>query len=402
MHTYRYKAKNQAGQTVVGLVEAVDHKQAVSVLREQKLVVVKIGSSDALGFGDFIEGLSSHVGGAAVTNLTRQLATMIAAGLTLVEALGILESQTKGYLATVLGGVKRSVEGGQSFSMALGAYPKIFDTVYVSLIRAGEKAGVLDKVLLRLADTYEKQREFRGKVTGALIYPAIIMVAMVAAAVIVVVYVIPQLGDLYASFGDAQLPIQTRMLLKISAFTRTYWYVVMAMALVLGVGGKLLLQNPDMRRRFERLRLAIPIVGPLYEQVQMTEIARTMSLLVASGVPIVEALGMITSGTKSLLYQEGIASATRLVEKGATLSQAFAQQDVFPNMMPQMLSVGEETGKVDEIMARVATYYESESEQKVKGLTSAIEPLIMIILAVGVAFLVFAIIMPIYNLTSTL
>lgn len=402
MRTFRYKAKNQAGQTVTGLVEAVDTKQAVGVLREQNLVVVKIGSSDALGFGDFLEGFSSHVGMAAVTNMTRQLATMIAAGLTLVEALGILESQSKGYLAKVIGSVKRNIEGGQSFSMALSAFPKVFDTVYVSLIQAGEKAGVLDKVLLRLADTYEKQREFRGKVTGALIYPAIIMLAMVGAAVVVIVYVIPQLGDLYSSFGEAQLPIQTRMLLQLSSFTRTYWYIVLALIAILGFGTKMLLSNPDMRRRFERLRLSLPIVGLLYEQVQMTEIARTMSLLVASGVPIVEALELITNGTKSLLYQEGISSAKRLVEKGATLSQAFAQQEVFPNIMPQMLSVGEETGKVDEIMARVAKYYESESEQRVKGLTAAIEPLIMIILAVGVAFLVFAIIMPIYNLTSSL
>ncbi len=402
MHTFRYKAKNSAGQTVTGLVEAADTKQAVGVLREQNLVVTKIGATDALGAGELLDGLSSRVGGSAMTNFTRQLATMIAAGLTLVEALGILESQTKGYLAKVIGSVKRNVEGGQSFSMSLASFPKVFDTVYISLIRAGEKAGVLDTVLLRLAETYEKQREFRGKVTGALIYPAIVLVAMVGAAIIVVVYVIPQLGDLYSSFGDAQLPLQTRMLLAISEFTRQYWYIALGMLAAGVFGVKMAMKNADMKRRWERLRLSLPVIGSLYEQIQMTEIARTMSLLVASGVPIVEALDLISTATKSLLYQEGIISAKRLVEKGSTLSQAFAQQEVFPNIMAQMLSVGEETGKVDEIMGRVATFYESESEQRVKGLTSAIEPLIMIILAVGVAFLVFAIIMPIYELTSSL
>ena len=341
------------------------------------------------------------MGVGTLANFTRQLATMVQTGLTLVEALAILESQYSGYMAKVVSSLKRIIEGGSTFAQALGAYPKIFDNVFVSLVTAGEKAGILDKVLNRLAETLEKRKEFQAKVISALIYPIMIMIAMVGAAVVVLVYVIPQLMDLYSQY-ESQLPWMTLMLMQLSNFTRNYWYIEGVIIAMLIVGSKIALKTPDIRRRWERLQLSLPIVGTLIEGIQITELTRTLSLLSAAGVPIVQALELVAEGQSLLVYEDGVRSAIRLVEKGTSLSDAFAQQDVFPSIVAQMLSVGEETGKVDEIMGRVSAYFESESDHKVKGLTSAFEPIILMVLACGVAFLVFAIIMPIYNLTTNL
>jgi type IV pilus assembly protein PilC len=387
--------------TVVGMVEAADMKQAVSLLRERKLLVISIIPADAFALDSVWRSVVNRVGLSQLTNFTRQLSTMISAGLNLVEALSILENQTEGYLGKVIGEVRRGVESGQSLAKAMEGQGDVFSRVYISLITAGEKAGVLDKVLLRLSEDLERQREFRSKIKGALLYPAIIFVGMLVVMGVMVLFVIPQLGELYQEF-DTELPFVTQVLIGLSNFASQFWWLWIVLGLGGFIGFRSIMKYPETRRQVETFWFSVPVFGYLNEQILVADIARTLAMLGSAGVPIVEALDLVASGLSNTSYREGVDRSARLVEKGFSLAQAFGHQEVFPPVLPQMLSVGEETGRVDEILQRVSLYFQSESEQKVKGLTTAIEPLILIILGVGVGFLVFAVVMPIYNLTSTI
>ncbi len=399
MKKFKYKARTQEGRLVSGLVEAVDEKQAVAVLREKKLVVVQIGPVG--GFASDLNEIIQRVGTKELADFTRQLATMINAGLNLVDALIVLENQYSGKMKQVVGELRRGVESGQSLSKSLEDQGKVFDDVYISLVKAGESGGLLDKVLSRLAENLEKQRDFKSKVRGALIYPAVILIGMVVVMLIMVLYVIPQLADLYKDF-EADLPIMTTMLIGFSDFMGKFWWLLAIGAVGVFFGARMVWNSPATKPKVEALLLSLPVFGSLWEQIMITNFALTLAMLTEAGVPIVEGLNLSSKVTSSEMYQKAIRESGKLVEKGFPLAQAFSQQEVFPPILLQMLSVGEETGQVGGLLERVSTYFQSESEQKIKNLTSLIEPMILILLAVGVGFLVFAVVMPIYNLTTTL
>jgi len=334
-----------------------------------------------------------------VVHFTRQLATMIKAGLPLTTALSILKYQSTLAMTKVVEEVLREVEGGGSFSKALAKFSRVFDQVYLSLIQSGEAAGVLDKVLLRLADNLEKQSEFRAKTKNALIYPAIISIAMVIVAIVMSVFVIPKLTSLYTEFG-AQLPLMTRILIGISNFMIKSWYLMLGFGLAGGYALHRWKKTVSGRMAWDKFSLKVPIFGPLKTKIILTEITRTLALLIESGVSIIEALEIVAGTADNVLFSGSIKYAAKEVEKGVPLAVAIGQFEHFPPIVSQMLAVGEETGKIDEVMFNLSGYFETEAEQAVKGLTTAIEPLMMIVLGVGVAFLVIAIILPIYNLTS--
>lgn len=398
MKRFKYTAKSLDGQSVSGVVEAAEEKQAVNLLRERNLIVTKISSASNL---DLFSSIVNHVGVSALANFTRQLSTMISAGLNLVEALTILENQTDGYLGKVIDEIRRDVESGRSLAESMGKHEKVFDSVYIALIKAGEKAGVLDQVLIRLADNLEKKREFQSKVRNAMIYPVIIVIGLVVVMIVMLVYVIPQLGDLYKEF-EADLPFITTSLIAVSNLVATYWYVFAIIGVFSTVGVRMALKQPQIKKQWEAFVFQMPVFGLLNEQVLLTEVSRTMSVLNKAGVPIVETVELVAEGTKNLLYKDGLFAIAKAVQKGVPISQAFARQEVFPPIMSQMMSVGEETGKIDEVMMRISTYFESESDQKIKGLSSALEPFILIFLGVIIAFMVFAIVIPIYNLANVI
>ncbi|MDZ4229410.1 MAG: type II secretion system F family protein, partial [Patescibacteria group bacterium] len=295
--------------------------------------------------------------------------------------------------------VLREVEGGGSFSKALSKYNNVFDQVYLSLVQSGEAAGVLDKVLLRLADNLEKQAEFRAKTKNALVYPAIITVAMIIVAIVMTVFVIPKLTTLYEEF-DAELPAMTRILIGISNFMVKSWYLWLGLGTVGGYALSQWRRQPTGKMFFDKFSLKVPVFGQLKTKIILTEITRTLALLIESGVSIIEALEITARTADNILFTGSIQRAAKEVEKGIPLAVAIGQYEHFPPIVGQMLTVGEETGKVDEVMFNLSGYFETEAEQAVKGLTTAIEPIMMILLGVGVGFLVIAIILPIYNLTS--
>ncbi len=399
MERFVYKAKTKEGQVREGKVEARDMTSAVGVLRERGMVVVSIHPLSEMSGIMQAFSLFQRVSFDDLVTFTRQFATMVGSGLSLTEGLNILELQSKPAMAKVVGEILRDIQGGATIGDALDKHREVFSGVYVSLIRAGEASGALDEVLARLANTMEKQKDFRGKIKGALIYPVIVIVGMVLVSVVMMVFVIPKLADMYADFG-ADLPLSTRMLIGLSDFTRNFWFVILVGSVVATLGFMYWKRTPKGELAFDKAMLKMPVFGKLQMEVVLAEMARTLSLLIGSGIALLEALEIVGGVVDNMVYRNAIRASIKSVKKGIPLSVTMARQEVFPPLLPNMTAVGEETGKMDEVLEKVANYFEIESEHTVKNLTTALEPLIMIVLGVGVGFLVISIIMPIYNLTN--
>ena len=398
MPLFIYKAKNQKNETIKGKVEASSLQQASSVLKEKGLFIISLGGLRQSEFTAFF-AMFDRIKGGDIVNFTRQLSTMITAGLTLTESFGILQKQNKPALQKVVSELLHDVEGGLTFAGALQKHPKVFSRVYIALIRSGESAGVLDKVLHRLADNLEKQYEFAAKTKGALIYPVIVMIAMVAVMFVMMVFVVPQLTSMYADFG-ASLPAPTQILIGTSKLMTKFWYVFLGVFFGLGYALRVWKKTPIGEWQIDTLLLKIPIYGKLKIQIMMTEFSRTIALLIGAGVSLLSALEIVADSLENVRFRAGLARAAQDVEKGIAFAEAMSRQEDFPQLVSQMTAVGEETGKLDEVLLKLSSYYESESEHAVKNLSTALEPIIMVVLGVAVGFLVIAIVLPIYELTS--
>lgn len=399
MKKFRYKAKNRQGKTIVGIVEAADEKRAAVAVRERDLVPISLDLIQPNFFSQILSKIFRRITLSDLATFTRQLSTMTATGLTINDTLTILREQSPPTLAEVIDDILRNVEGGSSLAEAMGKHPKIFSQVYVSLVRAGETAGVLDTVLARLADNLEKQREFQGKVKGAMIYPVIIIVGMVVVASIMMIFVIPQLLAMYQDF-QATLPTPTLILIKISNFMVSFWWLILLVLVGLVWFFNRFRRTAYGKRKIDELILRLPLIGHLQTQIILTEVTRTLGLLVSAGISVIQALNITADAAGNTIFEERLKEAAKRVEKGLSLAGILETAEEFPPIVPQMISVGEETGKMDEVLTKLSYYFEQESEQMVKGLTTAIEPLIMILLGLGVGFLIIAVILPIYNLTS--
>lgn len=399
MKRFNYKAKDKNGRLVTGEVEAADMKTAARLIHDKGLYVISIKAKVDSPL-DLIKRFRERITSKDVTTFTRQLSTMINAGLPITESLLILRSQSKGSMQKIVAQILADVEAGESFSDSLAKHPKLFSPTYIALVKSGEVGGVMDAVLLRLAENLEKQDEFTSKVKGALIYPVIIIIGMVIVGFVMMVFVIPRLTSLYTDF-NATLPGPTRVLIALSNFFVHFWFVIIALV----AGGfylfKLYKETKAGREKIDELMFKIPVYGELSRQIMLTELTRTLSLMVGSGVPILEALNITSGVVNNTVISSALKDAAKQVEKGFPIAYSFARHpEAFPFILSQMIAVGEETGKMDEVLTKVSHIFEVESSEAVKGLTAAIEPLIMIILGLGVGFLVIAVILPIYNLTS--
>ncbi len=399
MKRFNFKAKDKTGQEVKGEVEASTPGAAAKIIRGRGLIAISISEARENPL-DFVKRFRERITTGDVATFTRQLATMVNAGLPITEGLLILRTQSKGNMQKVVAQLLADIEGGESFSTSLSKHPKIFSPTYIALAKSGEVGGVLDQVLTRLADNMEKQQEFRGKVTGALIYPAIIVTGMIIVALVMMIFVIPRLLSLYGEF-NAKLPLPTQILIAISSFFLTFWPLI----LVLISGGlyafSIYRKTKDGKRKTDELILKIPVFGDLQREVLLTETTRSLGLMVGAGVSILEGLNITADVVGNSVISDALKDAAKDVEKGFPVAYAFAKHpEAFPYLLSQMIAVGEETGKMEEVLSKVSHVFEVESDQKVKGLTSAVEPIVMILLGLGVGFLVIAIILPIYNLTS--
>ncbi|MCA9372536.1 type II secretion system F family protein [Candidatus Woesebacteria bacterium] len=398
MPFFTYSAKNKLGEVVKGKAEASTIEEAAALLDERGLLVI---SMKPIGYGGLNQILQGLVGVSQndVVNFTRQLSTMISAGLSISKALGVLVQQSTPGFSQLVANLLHEVEGGASFSKALSSHPKVFSRLYVQLVKAGEIGGILDEILSRLAHNLEKSKEFRAKTKGAMIYPVIVVIAMAVVGFVMMTFVLPKLTAMYSDFG-VTLPLPTRVLIGLSNFFAHQWYVVIGgTALVIYLFNRWY-KTETGQRIVAGLLLKVPILGGLLQKMMITDFVRTLSLLLGSGVTLLQALDVVIEGVDNIIYREAFTEARNQVEKGSLLSESVARHEQIPLILSQMIAVGEETGKLDEVLDKLSSYFEQETEQAVKNLTTAIEPLIMVVLAIGVGGMVIAIIMPIYSLTS--
>ncbi|KKS95508.1 MAG: type II secretion system F domain protein, type IV pilus assembly protein PilC [Microgenomates group bacterium GW2011_GWC1_43_13] len=383
----------------MGEVEAANPSAAAKLVKGRGLYVISISAKMDSPFA-IIRRFKERITVGDVATFTRQLSTMINAGLPITEAILILRAQSKGPMQKIVAQILADIEAGESFSNSLSKHPKVFTRTYIALVKSGEVGGVMDAVLLKLADNMEKQQEFGNRVRGALIYPVIIIVGMVVVAFVMMIFVIPKLTSMYTDFG-ADLPLPTKVLMGVSNFLVHFWFVIV---ILLGLGiyvYKLYVETPEGRRKVDALMFKIPVYGELVRQIILTDLTRTLSLMVGAGVPILEALNITSEVVSNTVISDALKDAAKQVERGFPIAFSFSRHpEAFPFLLSQMVAVGEETGKMDEVLTKISHIFEVESDDKVKGLTAAIEPIVMVVLGIGVGFMVIAVILPIYNLTS--
>ncbi|MDA1338233.1 MAG: type II secretion system F family protein [bacterium] len=398
---FKYLARSIDGRVQSGTVESSGQRSAAALIKAQNLILISL-DEDRDGFS--IDGLMNGLRGVSsndVVNFTRQLATMISAGLSLSDSLNILKEQiTNAQFKTIIQSVQADVSGGNSFSNSLAMYPDIFDTTYISLLTAGEASGNLDDILLRLADKLEKSRSFKSKLKGAMIYPVIVVIAMAGVMTVMVVFVIPKLTDMYASL-NIELPLPTQILIGISNIVINYWIFLIIAMVAFVVGFSYFKRSLTGIYTLDKIALKFPIFSNITKLGIYTEFTRTLSLLMRSGVSIVDALQIVANSLGNVYFQEEVYEASRKVEKGIPLSEPIIASKYFPAIIGQMIAVGERTGKMDDVLMKTSAYFESEADQAVKNLSTALEPIIMVLLGLMVGVLILSVITPIYKLTSS-
>lgn len=400
MPVYKYIAMDKGGARRTGEVDARSKNSAVSLMKEQGYFVISLEKASSPIFGDLFSFRGVPFG--EIVTFTRQLATMISAGLSISKSLDVLSQQTtNAKFQKVLGDVLRDVEGGASLANSLGKYPDTFSKTYQALVQAGEASGKLDAILERLADTMEDERELRSKFKGAMIYPTIVMFAMGGVFIILMVFVVPKLADLYESL-DVELPAMTQYMITISNFMVDNIIFVLIGLFGMAIGLRYFLKSESFKSFRSRVIFMIPVFGKLTRKKELTDFTRTLGLLITSAVPIVDALHIVSEVVSSKVYTEGALKAAERIEKGGSLSNYLKGDDNFPPILGNMVATGEETGKLDEILAKLAEFFKSETDHAVDGLSAALEPIILIMLGTMVAFLIISIITPIYKITSAI
>lgn len=402
MKQFSYKAIDKSGATLKGVVEALTEPAAVKVLQNRSLFVVSLQQKHAFSFKGMSISIGKSVSERDIAVFTRLLATMLSTGLPLTDALSNLAMQVKNsHFKEVIRSILHDVQSGTSLSESMGRYPDIFNQLYINLIKAGEASGKVDETLTKLADSLEASLDFKGKIKGAMIYPAIVVTAMGLIAVFMLTTVVPKIQDVYKQF-NAELPLPTQILIGISElFTHYTWVVV-----VLGVLGFLLYRtlrkNPVSDMLMNNMFFSVPIFGALQSDVALTIMCRTLSTLLASGVGIIDSLKIVSKTMNNDYYREGLQVAAVSVEKGLPLSVAVRRNPHFPLMMSQLVAIGEETGTLDQSLDRLATFYQEASERKIKTLTTALEPLMILLMGGMVAGLAVSVLLPMFNLVNVI
>jgi len=392
---FTWEGKDKRGNRVKGKSLAPDETVLRGELRRQGIAASRIRKQSAA------VGRGGKVKPEDIAIFSRQLATMLAAGIPLVQAFEIVgNGNDKPSMQKLILDIKADVEGGTSLHESLGKHPLYFDDLFVNLVEAGEQAGALESLLDKVATYKEKTEALKKKVKKALFYPAAVLVVAVIVTVILLVFVIPQFEDLFKGFG-ADLPAFTQMVINLSKFVQSDGIFIAAV-----VGGAFWTffyfqkRSRKMREFLDRLQLKIPIIGPILVKSAIARYARTLSTMFAAGVPLVEALESVAGATGNIVYEDAVMRMRDEVATGQRLQRAMETTGLFPNMVIQMIAVGEESGSLDSMSAKVATFYEAEVDNAVDSMSSLLEPLIMAILGVLVGGLVIAMYLPIFKLGS--
>lgn len=398
MLTYNYTARNPAtGQKVKAQVQADNEKLAAKLISEQGLAPIDITLQK-----DAKSGFFKRIKSKDRILFARQLSTLINAGLPLVQSLRMVQRQTVSKpLQAVVGEVISDIEAGQNFSNALAKHPKVFGTIFVSLVAAGETSGTLDAALERLATQQEKDAEILAKIRGAMIYPLVVILVMVAVVSFMLVSVLPQVKVLYDGLGPgAQLPFITRALLFVSGIIIKYWWVLIILAAIATIFGTKWGRTAGGKRFVDKVKMRAPAFGPLFMKVYMARFCRTGSTLVASGVPLLQMLDIVSKSINNVYVEDSIQKAVIQVKGGKSLADSLDGDPNFLELVPNMLRIGEQSGSVEQMLSRTADYYEKEVDNQVKAINTIIEPLLMIILGIVALVIVGAVLLPIYGLAG--
>ena len=329
--------------------------------------------------------------------IARQLATMLSSGLDVAQAFKILASQTRSsFMRTSFQAVILDLEQGNSLSFALARQDKVFDPVFIAIVRSGESSGKLDQVLDQLAERLEESQDFNSKVKSALYYPIFVVITMIVIVILMLIYVIPQLKTVFEE-NDFQVPWTTQFIINLSSFMVNYWWLVIIILLILTMVLFIFLRTKEGGSVWDGLKIKIPLIKDLYMLLYMSRFCRTMSMMLASGIPIMETMAITADVIQNRVYTKSLKNAAMQVERGIPMSVPLQKDKNFPPIVSQMILVGEQTGKMNVTLSKLAEYYEKETESKVKGLAALIEPILILFMGCGVGFLAFSIIWPIYS-----
>lgn len=395
---FAFKAlKNDA--VVQKTIEANSEADVLSYLRKNSYIPISITKNKPLlpQFNAIFDRVSFN----DIVEFTRQLAIMLNAGLTLIDCFAILEKQiTKEGMLSIIHSIQKEILSGSTFSKALQKYPQHFPNLYIALVKSGEASGKMSDILLKLADNLEKQREFQQKIKGALTYPVVVLVGMVVIMFIMITFVMPKLLSLYKDF-NIDLPISTKILIFVSTFLAQFWPLVIVIGFFVSGAISRYIKTPKGKMLYDSIVLKIPIFGKVVGISALVDATRTLSILIGSGVSILDTLSIIVETAGNEVYRIAFKNIVKEVEKGISLGDAFNNENIFPPILVQMVTVGEQTGNLDDTMMRISHYFDLESETAIKAVTTLIEPLILVLLGLGVGFLVISVITPIYNLTTS-
>jgi len=400
MLTFSYQARDHSGKIISGLQEALNEDNCINTLMGRGLMVLSLQQkavSKALGAG------GGKITETDLVLFTRQLATMVDAGLPLVTGLTALYEQAdpkkQAGLRRVIGEVSALVQQGDSFYEAICKHPKVFNRLYVSMVKAGETGGLLSEILDRLASFLESASRLKKKVKSAMTYPVIVLCIALSITTFLIVKVVPVFGEIFADFG-ANLPAPTQFLLDVSAFIRGNWYYIVGIIAGVFFGTRAFLRTERGRQIWDTYKLKLPVFGPLVHKICMTRFARTFAQLIRSGVPILEVMAIVGDTSGNYVVEQAIKKVSSDIEKGDHLANSLGRETIFPPMLIRMVGAGEQTGKIDTMLEKMADFWDEEIEAVLNALTSLIEPMLIVVLGIIVGGIVIAMFLPIFKLND--
>lgn len=392
---FKWEGKTRTGSIQKGELAAKTKEEVMMLLRRQNITPISVTAKQKEIKLQFGSGITDK----DIVIFTRQLATMIDAGLPLVQCLEILGNQTENKsLAKIVTQVRSDVESGSTFAEAIKKHPKVFNDLYVNMVAAGEAGGILDTILQRLAAYMEKFAKIKKQIKSAMIYPAIILTVAVGVVALLMVVVVPMLAGMFADMGQA-LPLPTRIVIGISNFLKGWGGLIVALTIIFFIVGLVQWRKtPKGRKITDAIALKIPVMGMLIQKVSVAKFTRTLGTLISSGVPILEGLLIVARTAGNKVVEEAIVNTRQSVSEGKTLAEPLTKAGVFPPMVTQMIAVGEATGALDNMLGKIADFYDDEVDSAVAALTSMLEPMLMIFLGTTVGFVIVAMYMPIFQM----
>jgi len=397
--TYQYKVRDRTGKLLTGTLEADSEMLVLQRLREQGLTPLEVGE-EKKGLNFEISLRAKKVKLKELAVFSRQFATMINSGLPILRALSILAEQSdNALLGKTLSAARMDIEQGASLSQALGKHPKVFNNIYLSMVRSGETGGSLDDTLLKLASMLENEVRLRGKIKSAMTYPIAVvgLVTLIMSAMLL--FVVPQFKTIYGQLGGT-LPLPTRLLLMCSQVFQKYWYIVLGLVFLTRFLLRRYKKTEKGRAKLDALKLRIPVFGTLFHKVALSRFASTLAMLMRAGVPILQALDIVIDTVNNRVVGEAVEDVQSSVREGESIAKPLGRHAVFPPMVVQMISVGEETGQVDVMLEKVAEFYTQEVEASVDALTSLIEPILIAFIGGAVGAAVIALYMPMFQIIN--